>query len=47
MQAVKILKVSDAAIYQWETGETSPAAKRLPEIAKAYGCKIDDLFKED
>lgn len=46
-QAMKILNVSDAAIYQWETGVTMPAAKRLPEIAKAYGCTIDELLMED
>lgn len=46
-QAMKILNVSDAAIYQWETGVTMPAAKRLPEIAKAYGCTIDELLMEE
>lgn len=46
-QATKLFNVSDAAIYQWETGVTKPTAKRLPEIAKAYGCTIDELMKED
>lgn len=44
---MKKLKVSDAAIYQWETGITSPACKRLPEIAKLYGCTIDELLQPD
>ena len=44
---MKALGVSDAAVYQWETGVTIPSGKRLPEIAKLYGCSIDDLLKED
>lgn len=44
---MKALKVSDAAVYQWETGETKPTAKRLPEIAKLYGCTVDELLKEE
>lgn len=43
---MKALSVSDAAVYQWETGVSMPAGKRLPEIAKLYGCTVDDLFKE-
>lgn len=39
------LGVSDAAVYQWETGETTPSAKRLPKIAKLYGCTVDELLK--
>lgn len=48
-QVMKALSVSDAAVYQWETGETTPNAKRLPEIAKLYGVTVDDLLsdKED
>lgn len=44
---MKALGVSDAAIYMWETGVTIPSGKRLPEIAKLYGCTIDELMKED
>lgn len=46
-QVMKELKVSDAAVYQWETGETAPSVKRLPEIAKLYGCTVDELLKEE
>jgi len=46
-QVMKILSVSDAAVYQWETGETTPNAKRLPEIAKLYGVTVDDLLSDD
>jgi transcriptional regulator with XRE-family HTH domain len=28
----------------WENGRTVPEVMRLPLVARAYGCKIDDLF---
>lgn len=46
-QVMASLSVSDAAIYQWETGETMPNAKRLPEIARLYGCTVDELLKKE
>jgi transcriptional regulator with XRE-family HTH domain len=47
MQVVEALKVSDAAVYQWETGVTHPSTKRLFEIAKLYGCTIEELLAPD
>lgn len=44
---MEALKVSDAAVYQWETGVTIPNGKRLPEIAKLYGCTVDELLKQE
>lgn len=35
-QVMKNIGVSDAAVYQWETGVTRPNAKRLLEIARLY-----------
>ena len=46
-QVMKALNVSDAAVYQWETGVFLPSAKRLPEIAKLYGTTVDDLLKDN
>lgn len=46
-QVMKTLNVSDAAVYQWETGVFLPSAKRLPEIAKLYGVTADDLLKDN
>jgi len=46
-EVARELGISDAAVAQWETGETMPATKRLPEIAKLYGCTVDDLLKEE
>lgn len=46
-EVMKKLGVSDAAVYMWETGATTPTGKRLPEIAKLYGCTVDELLKEE
>lgn len=47
LEAAEKLGVTDAAIYQWECGISLPTAKRLPEIAKLYGCTIDALLEKD
>lgn len=47
LQAADALGVSDAAVYQWETGAFLPNAKRLTEIAKLYHCTVDELLKKD
>lgn len=47
LQAAEALGVSDAAVYQWETGAFLPNAKRLTEIAKLYHCTVDELLKKD
>ena len=39
--------VSDAAVYQWETGIYTPRADKLIKLAKFYGCSVDDLLAED
>lgn len=41
----KKMNVSQATVAMWETGVTSPIAKRLPILAKLLKCKIDDLLK--
>ena len=45
-QVMKNIGVSDATVYQWETGVTRPNAKRLLEIARLYGVTVDDLLSE-
>ena len=35
------------SVGMWERGETLPAADRLPEIARALGCSIDELYAGD
>ena len=31
-------------VYNWENGSYLPPSKRLPELAKLYGCKVDELL---
>lgn len=40
------LGVSDAAVYQWETGITMPSAKRLLDIANLYKCTVEELLSD-
>lgn len=39
--------VSDAAVYQWETGVTTPRPALLIRLAKLYGCTVDELLTEE
>lgn len=39
--------VSDAAVYQWETGVTAPRAAMLVKLANLYGVTVDDLLRPD
>lgn len=41
------LDVSQVTIFAWENGSHLPEAKRLPEIAKLYGCTVDDLLRAE
>lgn len=47
MDAASRLGVSISSIYYWEMGTYAPESKRLPEIAKLYGCSIDYLMGLD
>lgn len=38
------LGVDQTSISQWERGVANPAVSRLPALAKALDCTIDDLF---
>lgn len=39
-----ILGVSQAAVAAWESGAKLPSAHKLPAIAAALSCTIDDLY---
>lgn len=43
----KILGVGQPSLCAWEAGKTLPTADKLPALAKALGCTIDDLFEKD
>lgn len=47
LKAAEELGVSDACVYQWETGQTFPSTARLPKIAELYGCTVDELLRKD
>ena len=38
--------LSKALIFKLESGERGKTFEKLPRIAKALGCQIDDLFPE-
>lgn len=38
--------VTSGAISQWESGLTMPNAAKLPTLAAALGCKIDELYHD-
>lgn len=40
----EILGVSQPTVCEWESGRTNPTADKIPAIAKALGCEINDLF---
>lgn len=46
LQAARSFEVSPVAVYKWEDGKTAPEARRLPEIAKLYGCTVDELLAD-
>ena len=41
-----MLGVNRSTIAMWETGEAMPRADKLPELAKIFGCSIDELYKD-
>lgn len=42
-----LVGVNQSAVASWERGATYPSADRLPRIAKALGCTIDELFSAE
>ena len=46
-EAAERFGVDQSTIHAWEAGKWMPRASLLPQIAAVYGCKIDDLFKDE
>ena len=44
-QLAEKLEVDRSAVAKWETGEAMPRAEKIPKIAEALNCRIEDLFK--
>ena len=41
------LGILRTAVAMWEIGRSVPATEKLPALAGALGCRIDDLFEEE
>lgn len=39
------LSVGQSTVAMWESGANMPRADKLPKLAAALGCTINDLFK--
>lgn len=42
----KALGVSDAAVCQWEKGESMPSVSRLVSLANLLDCTVDQLLRD-
>lgn len=45
-ELAELVGCTSQAVGMWERGETLPAADRLPDIARALGCSIDELYTD-
>lgn len=43
-EVAKILGVKPSTVSKWERGAAKPRADKLPQIAKLYGCTIEELL---
>lgn len=46
-EVMEHMGVTDAAVYQWETGVSKPRTDKLVKLAEFYKCTVDDLLKMD
>lgn len=46
-EVMELLNVTDAAVYQWETGVSKPRTDKLLALAKFYGCTVEELLRDD
>ena len=44
---MELLGVSDAAIYQWETGVYVPRSDKMLKLAEFYGTTVDALLRNN
>lgn len=45
--ASKLGYQSNAIVAMWEAGDRNPPSAKLPALAQALNCSIDDLFADD
>lgn len=46
-ELAKKLGVSYVAVQKWETGENTPRAARLPQLAEIFGVTINELYEKE
>lgn len=46
-EVMEELNVSDAAVYCWETGAYRPRTNKLIQLARFYGCSIEELLTDN
>jgi len=44
-EVMAYMGVSDAAVYQWESGVYTPRPDKLVKLASLYGCTVDALLR--
>lgn len=45
-QLATTMSVNQTAVSQWERGTALPACDKLPALAAALNCSIDELFSD-
>ena len=41
------LHIDRSTVAKWETGAAFPTGKKLPDVAKALNCEIEELFRKE
>ena len=44
---LEVAKAVGSAVSKWERGLAKPRADKLPQLAKLYGCTIEELLADD
>lgn len=47
MELVEKINVSPSTVGMWEIGTNKPRAEKLIQLAKLFGCTVDELLRED
>ncbi len=46
-EVAKLLGISRTTVTMWETSDVRPKADMLLDIAKIYGCTIEELLRKE
>ena len=46
-ELAKAIGAAQPTVACWETGRASPTSDKLPDIAAALGCTIDELYGKE